>query len=589
MFSVLMFSSTLHAKTTKYDAASINGSIQLSGKEVSTAPLYVSGLKTSKNGTLTRVKGGVKWDYRKKYSIDEDGNYVDFTPEKFKNFDGQFYNSVNDGYTWSETVRPLDYRFAIKCIEVNVASHYTLVMSLNTQGYNYDYGFIDNAERYFYQGTGELNIFITTKTIRLSPGKHQLFFCFDSQDVAAASAANKAPVITYNFIGDQYTINYSGPGVSKSITYNYKMPGGANVRPISTPNQLGIKRTFNVTVKNENGTKDSVTSYNVPYSWNNYNGMTPDMIFINNNYKKDIDLTSKLGRLSYTCPAAPSAPTYQIEYDSVGGEAVQKTDVPMKFTQWYVYSLDVPTISSRCKPGTKFNLCEDTTITAEYDPINYVVLAKGPKGPRRYTVSFDSDGGSVIPSVEGNAVFDRWIIEDWYYDAQQTIDCSGIKKNIEAYATYMGYDEVVLPTTVPTKQGYRFDGWDLNGRKYMPGDVCSIYSSETLRAMWVKEEYSNSSDDNNTTNVNGTAKYKVTVKCKKQKDVKGYQFKLSTNKKFKKTKTGYLKTITTKKNKATFKKLPKKGKYYMKCRSYTMKGKKKVYSKWSKVKKITIK
>jgi len=64
---------------------------------------------------------------------------------------------------------------------------------------------------------------------------------------------------------------------------------------------------------------------------------------------------------------------------------------------------------------------------------------------------------------------------------------------------------------------------------------------------------------------------------------------LSTNKKFKKTKKSYSKVITTKKNEVTFKNLPKKGTYYVKCCSYKKKGKKKVFSKWSKVKKITIK
>ena len=64
---------------------------------------------------------------------------------------------------------------------------------------------------------------------------------------------------------------------------------------------------------------------------------------------------------------------------------------------------------------------------------------------------------------------------------------------------------------------------------------------------------------------------------------KGYQLQYALNKKFKKKKS-----IQTKKTKYTIKKLKKKKTYYIRVRAYKMNGKKKVYGKWSTVKKSKI-
>ena len=77
---------------------------------------------------------------------------------------------------------------------------------------------------------------------------------------------------------------------------------------------------------------------------------------------------------------------------------------------------------------------------------------------------------------------------------------------------------------------------------------------------------------------------KVTLSWKKVTGAKGYQLQYALNKKFKKKKS-----IQTKKTKYTIKKLKKKKTYYIRVRAYKMNGKKKVYGKWSKVKKVKIK
>ncbi len=76
-------------------------------------------------------------------------------------------------------------------------------------------------------------------------------------------------------------------------------------------------------------------------------------------------------------------------------------------------------------------------------------------------------------------------------------------------------------------------------------------------------------------------KAKITIK--KLKNIKGYEVQYSTTKKFKSKKT---KTITTKKNTCTIKKLKKNKKYYIKTRAFVNASSEKVYGKWSKVKTI---
>lgn len=81
-----------------------------------------------------------------------------------------------------------------------------------------------------------------------------------------------------------------------------------------------------------------------------------------------------------------------------------------------------------------------------------------------------------------------------------------------------------------------------------------------------------------------TGKRKIIVRWKKVKDAKGYQLQYAYHKKFKKSKKTY-----TKKSVFTIKKLKKKKTCYIRVRAYKMNGRKKVYGKWSAVKKVRIK
>ena len=79
----------------------------------------------------------------------------------------------------------------------------------------------------------------------------------------------------------------------------------------------------------------------------------------------------------------------------------------------------------------------------------------------------------------------------------------------------------------------------------------------------------------------------ATVTIKKVEGAEGYQIQYSTSKKFTKKTT---KSATTKKTSYKVKKLKKKTTYYIRVRAYTLdENGKKVYSKWTTVKKTTTK
>lgn len=84
--------------------------------------------------------------------------------------------------------------------------------------------------------------------------------------------------------------------------------------------------------------------------------------------------------------------------------------------------------------------------------------------------------------------------------------------------------------------------------------------------------------------VKNKKKKSVTLSWKKVVGAKGYRLQYATNKNFEKKKSKFVK-----KTKYTVKKLKRKKKYYFRVRAYKLDGKKKVYGKWSGVKKVKIK
>ena len=125
----------------------------------------------------------------------------------------------------------------------------------------------------------------------------------------------------------------------------------------------------------------------------------------------------------------------------------------------------------------------------------------------------------------------------------------------------------VTPTAVPTKQP-TITPSNASGNKSVTGKVSNKKTLPKVNLRMLKNKKGR----------------KLVVRWNTVKGAKGYQLQYALNKKFKKKKS-----IQTKKTKYTIKKLKKKKTYYILVRAYKMNGKKKVYGKWSKVKKIKVK
>lgn len=88
--------------------------------------------------------------------------------------------------------------------------------------------------------------------------------------------------------------------------------------------------------------------------------------------------------------------------------------------------------------------------------------------------------------------------------------------------------------------------------------------------------------------IKSTKKRSLLLKWKKVKGISGYQFYISRNKRFPKKKTGKIK-IKKKYKRLLITKMKSKKVYYVKGRVYKKKGKKTIFGKWSKVRKVKIK
>ena len=139
----------------------------------------------------------------------------------------------------------------------------------------------------------------------------------------------------------------------------------------------------------------------------------------------------------------------------------------------------------------------------------------------------------------------------------------------------------------PKRAGYVFKGWYTTKNFKSSSKITKISKNKknviTLYAKWEKVK---KPAKVSLKTVKSTKAGTLSVKTKKGKSVVGYQFTVSTDKKFKKN----VKNITTKKLTATFKGLKKGKTYYVKVRAYKVdSANKKVYGSYSSVKTVAVK
>ena len=142
------------------------------------------------------------------------------------------------------------------------------------------------------------------------------------------------------------------------------------------------------------------------------------------------------------------------------------------------------------------------------------------------------------------------------------------------------YSTKAVKLSNPTRKGYTFAGWYVDGKK-VTTIKASTKKNVTVTAKWTKVKVARATVQT----VKNSKSKQAAVTLKKVTGAKGYAVEYSTSKTFKSKKT-----LNVTKTKATLKKLKKGKTYYVKARAYKVDSAgQKVYGKYSATKKILIK
>ena len=120
-------------------------------------------------------------------------------------------------------------------------------------------------------------------------------------------------------------------------------------------------------------------------------------------------------------------------------------------------SFEVSTTQMNTKAGIEGTVSFDTFITED---ANHTFIIGEPGSSTDYTATFNTDGGSAVSAITGSGA-------------------------------------ITLPAA-PTKDGYTFAGWDLNGTTYAAGDSYTLTGDVTFTALWtaVQTDYTATFDSN---------------------------------------------------------------------------------------------
>ena len=293
--------------------------------------------------------------------------------------------------------------------------------------------------------------------------------------------------VKYDFTSNvkkDITLTAKWKKVSSSATYytvTFDTKGGSEIE------SQNIKSGSLVT-KPSNPTKDNYVFSN----W--YNGTVK--FDFNTKIKKDYTLTAKYIRIykvSFDTDGAGNIETQNIK----SGKLATKPDSPKKsgyaFGGWY---------NGEVKFDFTTPIRSDYNLKAKWIP--------------KYTVTFDTDGGSEVSSVtvkQGKTVtepnttkkgyiVDYWTLNDSKYDfntkvtSDMTLKAVWVKGYTVTFDSNGGSEvaskkvksgnKVTKPTD-PTKTNYKFKEWQLNGETY---DFSSkVTKNITLKAVWTPDYY----------------------------------------------------------------------------------------------------
>jgi len=157
------------------------------------------------------------------------------------------------------------------------------------------------------------------------------------------------------------------------------------------------------------------------------------------------------------------------------------------------------------------------TLYAKWTPVSAPVTT--------YTVTFDSNGGSSVPSqtvqsgstatvpvkpTKAGFVFSEWklngqvydfatpvtsnitLVASWIENVQPvithhiTFDIDGGSSSVAARTINNG-SSLTLPSYDGTKQGFTFGGWTYSNLTYQPGNTVVVSSDMTFKALWISD------------------------------------------------------------------------------------------------------
>ena len=203
-------------------------------------------------------------------------------------------------------------------------------------------------------------------------------------------------------------------------------------------------------------------------------------------------------------------------------------------------------------------------------------------------------GNSItLPTVTVKDADDKTISSEYYTVAYRNKATGTVVTEIKDEGTYEAvvtfntlYDGEVVKEFTIAKESINPNPSDNNGTTTPSGNNTNISNGTDNATTSDKGNDTKITKPGKVTGVSAKANKKksITIKWKKQKEVKGYQVRYALNKKMKKAKIKTIKNI----KKAYVLKKAKAGKYYIQVRAYTVINGKKVFGKWSSKKVVKV-
>lgn len=219
----------------------------------------------------------------------------------------------------------------------------------------------------------------------------------------------------------------------------------------------------------------------------------------------------KLFATSTPTPKPTPLPTLKITFDTKGGSSVEG------FTRKYGKTLGkLPTTKKEGHTfgGWKYNGSKVSANTVVKS--NMKIIATWT--PNKYTISFDSKGGSSVSSISRKygeklgslktPTRDGYTFNGWTHNGSNVSNDTVVKSNMELVATWTiktytikfdsnggssvssftrKHGEQLGSLKTPTKEGYTFNGWFNNGSSVSSSTV--VKSNMTLKASWTIKTY----------------------------------------------------------------------------------------------------